>query len=142
MLPPDIEEWLQSNSPPGYTAHLLAHRANVSFYVTTLGIEGTALADLYYRYGAMPVRGWYELNEIDQVEQATTYAINELGVPVDYLALSGVVGQGIVLYHRSSQAVFDVAFGQFDLLLKGELAPIAATFSGFLQWCRDRDLDD
>jgi hypothetical protein len=33
-----------------------------------------------------------------------------------------------VLYNRSSQAVFDVAFGQFDLLLKGESVPIATTF--------------
>ena len=142
MLPSDIEEWLQSNSSSGYRAHLLAHQADVSFYVTTLEIEGTELADLYFRHGAMPVRGWYELIEIDQVEEMTTYAINELGVPVGYLALTGVVGQDIVLYNRSSQAVFDVEFGQFDLLLKGELAPIATTFSGFLRWCRDRDQDD
>jgi len=142
MLPTDIEKWLQSNSHPGYKAHFLANQANVSFYVATLEIEGSELADLYLRHGAMPVRGWYELNEIDQIDQATAYAIRELGVPLGYLALTGIEGQGIVLYNRLSQAVFDVEFGQFDLLLKGELAPIATTFSGFLRWCRDRDQDD
>jgi hypothetical protein len=98
----------------------------------------TILVVYFYRY-AYPVRGCYELNEIEQIRSATTYAHLELGVPENFLALTSIEGQGITLFDKESGAIFDVEFGEFEELTSGKLLPIANSVSEFLLWCKNRE---
>jgi hypothetical protein len=138
MLASDVKEWLETNSLPGYKAHVMATRAGASAVLEALGLTGTDLAELYESYGAGSVYGWYELNEAPMLEEWTRYAIEELGVSQDFVALTGIEGQGITLYSRTSGAVFDVEFGKFEALAAGALEPVAASVNDFLRWCRAR----
>jgi hypothetical protein len=137
MFAADITSWLNANSTADSRAYAVEHRAETHGWLESLGIAPKSeLAYFYSHYDAGAVRGWYELNEIDQLLDATDYAHEELGVPADYIALTGTEGQGIVLYNRNTQAVYDVEFGQFDQLANGSLGPIANSFQGYLQWCK------
>ncbi len=138
MLPPDITAWLLGNSDESYKRYLEGQQLDIRRWVSTLGIEGTELAELYTSYGSWPVRGWWELLEIDEISDWTAYAKRELGVPSGYLALTSIEGEGVVLYHRETGWVYDVKFGQFEQLQAGILKPLAYSISGYLSWCRDR----
>jgi hypothetical protein len=138
MLASDVIAWLAGNSDPGYTAHVRAHQAENAELLRRYGVEGTELADLYLHHGPLSVRGWYTLNELDEVSEWTSYAETELGVPPGYLALTGIEGQGITLYKRATGQIFDVEFGQFERLVDGTLLPVAQSFGDFLRWCRDQ----
>jgi hypothetical protein len=137
MFAAEITNWLNANTTASSKAYVVAHLAETRDILDRLGItRESELAYFYSHFDASAVRGWYELNEIDQVHDATDYARTELKVPADYIALTGIEGQGIVLYNRNTQAVYDLEFGQFDQLADGTLAPIASSFQGFLQWCK------
>ncbi len=47
--------------------------------------------------------------------------------------------QGIVLFDVVEGCVYDIEFGQFEALARGEVEPIAQSFAGFLSWCMQRD---
>ncbi len=137
MLSPDICQWLEANQHSGYASHLSANRGAIEAELSSLGIDlNSEVAYLYLNYGSGPVRGWYELNEVEQIREATSYAHSELGVPENYLALTGIEGQGITLLDKNTWAVFDVEFGQFEKLASGALAPVASSFGEFLHWCK------
>jgi len=137
MLPPDICQWLEANQHTGYAQHLAANRGAIEAELSALGIDlNSEVAYLYLNYGSYPVRGWYELNEVEQIRAATAYAYSELGVPENYLALTGIEGQGITLLDKNTGAVFNVEFGQFEQLDSGTLAPVANSFAAFLHWCQ------
>jgi len=84
------------------------------------------------------VRGWYELNEPEEIAKWTRYAQVELGVPEDFVSLTTVEGEGITLFRRTTGEVFDVKFGHFESLADGSLEPIAKSFDDFLLWCKLR----
>lgn len=139
MFAAEITSWLNANTTASSRAHAAEHLAETQDRLDCLGVApDSELAYFYSHYDAAAVRGWYELNEVDQVQDATDYAHAELAVPADYIALTGTEGQGIVLYNRNTHAVYDVDFGQYDQLANGTLAPIASSFQGFLQWCKDQ----
>lgn len=138
-LSPDIRAWLESNTTPGSARHALADRDRRRGLLASLDIpERSALGEFYVRYGPDSVRGWYELNDLDDIADWTQYAHEELGVPDHFLALSSIEGEGIVLYDRRTGAVFDVEFGQFEALESGALAATGDTFEDVLRWRRDR----
>ena len=140
MLSSDIRQCLEANQHSGYSRHLLANRGAIEAELLALGVDpNSEVADLYLNYGSNPVRGWYELNEVEQIREATAYAHSELGVPKNYLALTGIEGQGITLLDKNTGAVFDVEFGQFDQLASGALTPLANSFGEFLQWCKSNE---
>jgi len=139
MFENDVKTWLEGNTSAGYQSYVADHRAETAAILDRLAIEPESeLAQLYLYYGAGAVRGWYELSEIDDIPLCTRYAHEELEIPANYIALSGVEGQGIVLYDRITQAVYDVEFGQFEQLADGSLDPIADTVGDFLRWCKAR----
>lgn len=140
MFSPVIRQWLDSNQHPGYASHLRTNRSNVETELMSLGIDlNSEAAYLYINYGSAPVRGWYELNEVEQIQAATAYAHSELGVPENFLALTGIEGQGITLLDKITGSVFDVEFGQFELLSSGNLTPIAKSIGEFLLWCKNNE---
>lgn len=142
MFATDITNWLNANTTADSRAYVVEHLAETLDSLSQLGITPESeLAYFYLHYDASAVRGWYDLNEIDQVQEATDYAHSELKVPSNYIALTGVEGQGIVLYNRKNQAVYDVEFGQFGQLADGSLSPVATSFQGFLEWCKGQAAD-
>lgn len=137
MFAAELTNWLNANTTAGSKAYVVAHLAETRECLDLLGITGESeLAYFYSHFDAGAVRGRYELNEIDQVRDATDYAHIELKVPAEYIALTGIEGQGIILYNRNTQAVYDVVFGRFDQLADGTLVPVASSFQGFLEWCK------
>ncbi len=137
MFAYDIARWLNDNMTTGSKAYVVEHLAEIRGCLDDLGIAaGSELAYFYSNFDASAVSGWYSLNEIDQLQDATDYAHAELEVPAEYIALTGTEGQGIVLYHRKTHAVYDVPFGQFEALADGSLAPLASSFQDFLRWCK------
>ena len=139
MFSADITRWLHDNMTTGSKAYVAEHQQEIRDCLADLGIPtGTELAYFYLHFDANAVRGWYSLNEIDQLQDATEYAHSELEVPAEYIALTGTEGEGIVLYNRNTHAVYDVPFGQFDALARGSLAPLASSFQDFLRWCHGR----
>jgi hypothetical protein len=141
MFLPIIQQWLDSNKHPSYASYLLANRSAVEAELTQLGLDlNSEIAYLYLNYGSGSVRGWYELNEIEQIRSATTYAHLELDVPENFLALTSIEGQGITLFDKESGAIFDVEFGEFEELTSGKLLPIANSVSEFLLWCKNREM--
>lgn len=139
MFPPDIDRWLKSNSTPGHQQYIDSSRSEMASELRAAGVpKGSQLALFYLHYGASTCRGWYELNEPDQIADATDYARDELGLPEDFIALSSFEGEGVVLYSLESGAVYDVELGKLDDFLSGSLEPIAPTFEGYLRWCMAR----
>ena len=139
MIPDDIETWLLSNLSPSQLEYLREARAENRKLLRGLGVaEGSDFAQLYLKFGPDSVRGWYDLLGLEEIREATAYAHEELGVPKHYLAISGLEGDGVVLYHLRDGAVFDVTRGQFELLEQGRVPPIAPSVAGYLQWCKDR----
>jgi len=108
-----------------------------------LGVDpDTELGQFYLNYPPECVRGWYELNRVEDIRRATEFARRELAVGPEYLALTGVEGEGITLYHRATGKVFDVQFGQFEALQAESLPPVASSFVEYLRWCRSKDAED
>ena len=139
-FPEDVEKWLQSNSHDGYLEHLKNSRSEISDQLSDLAIDlRSDLAVLYLEYGSFSVRGWYELNEPRDLAEWTDYAHQELKVPKRFVALTSIEGQGITLYCRETEAVYDVEYGQFEKLVRDKIEPIANNIVEFLRWCRDRD---
>ena len=140
MFEPEIAEWLTSNITPRYFEHVKSSQAEVRQDLRRLEIaETTEFAEFYLRFGAYSVRGWYELNEMHKVWDWTQFVRKEFGVPSNYVALTSIEGQGVTLYNRDTEQVFDVELGHFDKLTDGTLLPVATTFSDFLKWCMSKD---
>ena len=143
MLSSELKAWLQANSSPGYDAWLRAQAQAQAHagQLRALGVDLTSeLAELYLQHGAGNVRGWYELLEPDQLAEATAHVQAEWGVPAPFLALTGIEGQGVVLYDRRSGAICDAPLDQLDALRSGQLPALADSVAGFLAWCRARDV--
>lgn len=112
MFAADITRWLNDNMTTGSRAYVVEHQAEIRDCLEDLGIAaGTELAYFYLNFDATAVSGWYSLNEIDQLQDATDYA----------------------------QSEYDVLFGQFEALADGSLAPLAESFQGFLRWCKGQE---
>ena len=141
MWSTELSAWLQAHSTPAYDAWLRAQTQVHAEQLRALGVDLTSeLAELYLRCGASNVRGWYELLEPDQLAEATAHVQAEWGVPAPFLALTGIEGQGVVLYDRRSGAVYDLPFDRLDALCHGQLPPLASSVEGFLAWCCSRAL--
>ena len=137
MIQSEVRKWLDENQHAGSKAHVISHQPETRTVLDHLGVlHESEVGYFYLNYGPSAVRGWYELNEVDQIQDCTDYVRGEFDVPDEYLALKSMEGQGVVLYHRCSQAVYDVDFGRFDDLISGSLPPITDSFSGFLSWCK------
>lgn len=142
MFPPDIADWLSTTSTAVYTKHLAASASDTRKTLASLGVaKDSELAHLYLQYGPSAVRGWYELADADDIADCTEYAREELGVPKGFLALSSAEGEGVVLYEKTTGAVYDVRFGEFEQLASGALKPIAPTVVDYLRWCKSKSGD-
>ena len=141
MLPADITQWLQ-RSPlyrPGWR-RTPAEREAICRQFSALGIPATdEICVFYLENSACTVRGWYQLNEVSQIAVSTAFARRELSVSSDFIALTGIEGSGMTLYHRTTGQVFDVELGQFEALASGELPPIASSFVEYLRWCKAKE---
>lgn len=136
MFAPEVERWLKSNSTPRYRQFVEGARSETATLLQDSGIPANSeLAHFYTSFGASTCRGWYDLNEPDQIADATQYAQDELGVPAGFVALTGFEGEGVVLYALKTGEVYDVELQRVEQLLNGSLAPIAKTFEGYLLWC-------
>lgn len=138
-FPDDLRSWLASNRHEGYASSLAGRTSEVASHLAEFGIPETSeLGEFYLLHGPFTVRGWYALNEIDEVVAATQLAW-EYGAPSKYIALTSFEGDGVTLYDRNAGAVYDVERGQFGALERGELKPIAKSFGDFLRWCKERE---
>jgi hypothetical protein len=139
MFPQEIETWLRSHLSASYIAHLAGSRSSTLRHLAAMGIsETTELVYLYVNYGPDSVRGWYELNQADTIADWTKYAHSELGVPNHFVALTGIEGQGILLYNKNDGSILDVEYGQFEQLATGKVVPLALSVVGYLRWCMQR----
>jgi hypothetical protein len=134
-----LREWLILNGTEEYLSHVRNNNAKTKEYLNRLGVEDDSeLGDFYLNYGSFCVRGWYELNEIEDIGHWTEYARDELGVPGKFIALTSIEGQGITLFDRDTGEVHDVEYGQFEELRDGNMKPIATSFDRFLGWCMEK----
>jgi hypothetical protein len=137
-LPDDIRSWLVSNQHAGYAAALAKRAPDVKAHLAELGVpEASELGQFWLQFGPFCARGWYSLNEVDEV-LAPTHLAREYGAPSRFIALTTFEGDGVTLYDRESEAVFDVKRGEFEALERGELAPLARSFGEFLRWCKEQ----
>lgn len=142
MFDHDIEAWLKKRFHEGYHKQVESGRISTLETLRSLGVpSGSELEYFYLNHGASTVSGWYELNEPEQLQEWTEYAHDELEVATQFIALTGIQGEGITLYNRDSGAVFDVEYGQFDSLADGSLQPVGTTFQEFLWWCKTHETE-
>jgi hypothetical protein len=144
MFPTDITDWLKAKRTAEYAAYLVASFSETAQTLDSLGIrKDSELGHLYLHHGPWEVRGWYPLVEADEIEAQTMYAEEELEVQAgSFFALSGIEGEGIILYEKKTGAVFDVEFGQFEALASGTLKPTAPSVVEFLRWCKARHSEE
>jgi hypothetical protein len=141
MFPQEIDRWLRSSFTASYAAHLAGSKSSTACHLAAMGIsESTELAHLYINYGPDSVRGWYELNQPEAIADSTKYAHSELGVPKQFVALTGIEGQGILLYNTNDGSILDVEYGQFEQLAAGKVEPLASSVTGYLRWCMQRSV--
>ena len=104
-----VERWLKSNSSPHYQQFLDESRSTTAALLRDAGIASDCeLAHFYLHYGPGTCRGWYELNEADEIADATQYARDEFGVPAGYIALTGYEGEGVVLAELEAARLAEV----------------------------------
>ena len=136
MIPDEINSYLESVSN-GHTEWAREHASESMRHLTSLGIDPDSdLVELYTRFGwGFRTRvARFELLAPNEMDEWTAYAHEELGVPRNFVALTSNEGQGIMLLNRETGAVYDVEYGQFELLDNGSLAPIANSVADFLLW--------
>ncbi len=139
MYAPKLKEWLISNGTEDYLSSVRNNNAETREHLKILFVEeDSELGKFYLNYGSYCVRGWYELNEIEEIGNWTEYARDELGVSSEFLALTSIEGQGITLLNRNTGEVYDIEYGQFEDLKEGKIEPIATSFNGFLEWCMEK----
>ena len=136
MIPDDVISYLESVAD-AHTEWARKHAAKSLEHLADNGIAPESdLAQLYARFG------WsfrtreprYELLAPDEISEWTSYAHDELNVPQKFMALTSNEGQGIILLDRDNDTVFDVEYGQFDLLENESLSPLSESFADFLAW--------
>lgn len=136
MFARDVDRWLKSNSTNDYRRFLQDTRADTDALLRGLSIPSSSqLAYFYLNHGPGTCQGWYTLIEPDEIDEATKYVREELGVPAGYIALTGFEGEGVVLYALESERVFDLTLSNLAAFQAGTLKPLADTFEGFLRWC-------
>jgi hypothetical protein len=141
MFPKEVDTWLRSrlHQIATYVEHLAGSRLSTARHLAAMGIgESTELAHLYVHYGPDSVMGCYELNQAADIAECTKYAHKELGVPDHYVALTGIEGDGILLYNKNDGSILDVEYGQFEQLAAGKVLPLASSVVGYLRWCMQR----
>lgn len=139
----DVHSILVSRFHEGYHRSLTSEQPEVLTTLNQLGIPLSAeLSHLYLNYGPFCVPSVYHLNEIDSLLDWTEYAHQILEVDRKYLALTSIEGQGITLYDRSDGKIYDVGFGEFEMLANCEIEPAANTVSDFILWCGERDVEE
>lgn len=138
-FPDDVHQILIQNFDAVIHRYLAKQVAETLVELSSLDIpRQSELTHLYVNYGRHAVSGWYELNDVDTLASWTDYAVTELEVPQDFVALSSIEGQGIVLLNRLSGAVYDVEYGQFEALGSGDLMPVANSIADYVRWCASR----
>jgi hypothetical protein len=139
----DVHMLLTSDFRQAYHQSLEQKQYEIVQTLNSLGVPtASEFAHLYLNYGPFCVRGHYELNEVESLVDGTDYAHSELGVDPKFIALTSIEGGGITLYDRTDGKIYDVEFGEFDLLRDGKFQPTAETMADFVRWCARSDLDD
>ena len=138
-LPADLEAWLASRCTPVSREQLAATRDATLATLHSVGVvPDSELAEFYADFGPSCVAGCHELNELAELEMWTRFVREELEVPANYVALTGIDGEGIVLYDCHDGSVHDVELSDFDELEEGLHQALASSFADYLRWCRSR----
>lgn len=105
---------------------------------------GTEFSDFYLKYqgGFISPRSVAELLDIEgpidpNIPVQTAYAQDRYGLPQKYLALTSDESEGMYVYNKEDQAVYDMDFGNLKDLLDGGLPARWPTFNAFLSWYFD-----
>lgn len=141
VIPNDVVSYLESVED-AHTKWARDHARDTVKSLSEIGIApDSTITELSTRFGwSFRTRtSRYELLAPLEIAEWTDYAHDELGVSRDFIALTSNEGQGILLMDRNSGTVYDVAYGQFDTLENGTLAPLANSFPDFLVWYVDDD---
>ena len=139
-FPSYIVEWLNKRYHEGYYNDLIENRTSIEESLREIGLSRhEEISYFYLNYGPASFGGWYELIEVDEIKELIEYVRDELELDKDFLPITSIEGEGITVYQKSTGQLFDVEFGQFELLEENKLSPIAETFIGFLEWARQKD---
>jgi len=95
-FPDDVHQILIEDFHAGTHRYLARQVAETLAALEALDIpRQSELTHLYVNYGPAAVCGWYELNDTESLGEWTVYALKELGVEDNYIALTSIEGQGI-----------------------------------------------
>jgi hypothetical protein len=115
-------------------------KAAVENGLAKLGIaSNTQLANFFTTYSAHLLGGrhYKELldpaSPPDEMIDQTKYVHENLDIPLDFVALTSHEGEGMLLYEKSSGAVFDIGYEDIDQLVSGALQAKWPSFDAFLQ---------
>ncbi|ENX57970.1 MULTISPECIES: hypothetical protein [Acinetobacter] len=109
--------------------------------LNALGIPITSqLAKFYLKYKPHLVGGRH-INELldpsssnNEILFQTTYAENVLDIPVGFLSITNDEGEGMILYEKLTEKVYNVSYDDIDKLISGELEATWINFYAFLEY--------
>ena len=74
---------------------------------------------------------------IPAVPDQTEYVLDRYELPVEFVALTSDESEGMYLYNKNNQSVYDFNVGQTQELVNGEIQPRWNSFYEFLSWFFD-----
>ena len=113
--------------------------------IRSLGVDpGSELGACYLKYqgsfiSPRPVAELLDIEgpAIPAIPDQTDYVRDRYHVPDQYLALTSDESEGMYLYGKDDEAVYDLDIGALDDFLEGNMPARWATFNDFLVWYFD-----
>lgn len=107
-----------------------------------LGIDiKTELGEFYtqYRGGFISPEPRPELLDITgpaipAIPDQTEYVLDRYRLPAEFVALTSDESEGMYLYNKNNQAIYDFNVGQSQELVSGKIQPRWNSFNEFLVW--------
>lgn len=124
---------------------LRSDRQSAERALLDLGVDSSsALGRFYLKYqgGFITPRPVAELLDIEgpaipSIPDQTAYIRERYNIPEQFLALTTDESEGLYLYGKDDEAVYDLDIGVLQEFLRGDLPPRWATFNEFLAWYFD-----
>ncbi|WP_175816718.1 SMI1/KNR4 family protein [Burkholderia diffusa] len=138
MIPSTVEHYLATAS--GDVARTDSKSAEK--VLLNIGVSPTSeFGEFYLRYQGSFIsrRSVAELLDIEgpaipAIPDQTEYVRDRYHVPEQYLALTSDESEGMYLYNKIDQAVYDLDIAVLDDFLQGNVPARWATFNDFLIW--------
>jgi len=143
MIPSLVEEYIDI----AYKNAIMSvdSRASAIAVLHDLGISvESEFGEFYSKYrggfiGPKPISELLKIisEGIPTIPNQTEYVRNRYNIPAQYLAITTDEGEGMYLYNKSDQAVYDLDIGYLDEFLNNKLPARWSSFNEFLVWYFD-----